>query len=376
LVAVCSAPSSAAAEQFPAPRPYQLSRCLVKGADNAVLNNVSPERRAILARGVNVTDLFDPDQEPNVEATFRRLRLAGVRHIRIPVSPEVFADNPPSWQAAMLSRLDRSVCAAIAQGLGVVIDLHPFGPLGPQNDSIETLTTRLAQVWRRLAGRYAHASSDKVFFEILNEPKLPDDSQWEVVQSALVHVIRSVAPGNTLIATASPWSTAAALSSLTPLSDRNVVYTFHLYTPMVFTHQGADWSLPDYASVSGLVFPARGDNVAAVTRHAAPNRQAELAAYGREFRDAQPIVSEVETAADWAQRNGSVLIVTEFGVYDKAAPRPARATWLSDVRRALEAHGIGWTVWEYHGGFGIASDLRAGCKAPASAATALDLCGP
>jgi endoglucanase len=26
--------------------------------------------------------------------------------------------------------------------------------------------------------------------------------------------------------------------------------------------------------------------------------------------------------------------------------------WLRDVRTALEADGIGWTMWDYRGGFG------------------------
>jgi endoglucanase len=340
-----------------------------------VLSDVPSERLATLARGVNVTDLFEPGHEQDVDAAFRRLHAAGIRHVRIPISPEVFADNPPSWQAAALSRLDQTVCSAIAIGVGVVIDLHPFSPLGPPGEAIETTTMRVAAVWRRLAGRYARAPVNKIFFEILNEPKLPDERQWETMQAALAHAIRSVAPGSTLIATASPWSTAAALSSLTPLADRNVVYTFHLYTPMIFTHQGADWSLPDYASIGGLVFPARADNVAAVASRAAPDRQSELAEYGRDFRNFRPIETEVETVAGWAQRNGTVANVTEFGVYEKAVPRPARAAWLADVRRTLEAHNIGWTVWEYQGGFGIADDLHLGCVTPASAATALGLCG-
>ena len=188
--------------------------------------------------------------------------------------------------------------------------------------------------------------------------------------------IRSVAPRNTVIATASPWGTAVSLSTLTPLADRNVVYTFHLYTPMIFTHQGAAWSLPDYESVRGLGFPATADNVADVSSRAAPERQAELAAYARTFTTDQSIEDEIDLAADWASRQGAALVVTEFGVYAKAASRSARAAWLAMVRRRLEAHDIGWTVWEYRGGFGVAADLWAGCRVEASAAAALGLCAP
>jgi hypothetical protein len=213
-----------------------------------------------------------------------------------------------------------------------------------------------------------------VFFEVLNEPKFPDEREWEHLQSRIVLAIRSVAPRNTLILTASPWSTATSLIAMMPVADRNVVYTFHTYTPMIFTHQSAPWSLPSYASVAGLAFPANAENVRAVAGHIEAARQDELAAYGRDFVDDQRIASEIDVAASWGRRNGVAVVATEFGVLDKAPPS-ARAAWLSTVRLNFEARGIGWTVWEYRGGFGIASDLQRGCMTPDSAAKALDLCG-
>jgi len=377
LLAAAALPLAGAHAQSHAIRP--VPACVPHGysaSNGPAPTEVPPGRRAVLARGVNVTDLLAADRYPDLEATFRRLRLAGIRHIRIPVPPDAFSDVPPPWQADVLRRLDHSVCAAIAGGLAVVIDLHPFRPLGPEGEPLQTLTTQLAEVWRRLAGRYSALPADKIFFEVLNEPKLPDIHQWEAMQTQLVAAIRSVAPDNTVIATASPWSTAAALTAMTPLSDRNVVYTFHFYTPMIFTHQGATWSLPNFGSIGGLVFPANSGNVAAVSRRAAHGLLADLDTYGKDFRNADPIAAEIQPAADWAKRNGTILMVTEFGVYDKAAPRPARAAWLADVRRELESNDIGWTIWEYRGGFGIDSDLRAGCSTSASAATALHLCAP
>ena len=36
-----------------------------------------------------------------------------------------------------------------------------------------------------------------------------------------------------------------------------------------------------------------------------------------------------------------------------ASPPDDRVAWLRDVRTALERHRIGWTAWDYAGGFGI-----------------------
>jgi endoglucanase len=111
-----------------------------------------------------------------------------------------------------------------------------------------------------------------------------------------------------------------------------------------------------------------------VASHTEAARQEELAAYGRDFVNDQRIISEIDAASAWARRYGVAVVATEFGVDDKAPP-PARAAWLATVRRSLEARGIGWTVWEYRGGFGIATDLQRGCAASDSAAKALGLCG-
>ena len=32
----------------------------------------------------------------------------------------------------------------------------------------------------------------------------------------------------------------------------------------------------------------------------------------------------------------------------------SRTNWIRDVRTALEADGIGWAMWDYHNGFGVA----------------------
>ena len=43
----------------------------------------------------------------------------------------------------------------------------------------------------------------------------------------------------------------------------------------------------------------------------------------------------------------------EFGVYRRVAPATDRVRWIADVRTALQMHGIGWTMWDYAGGFGL-----------------------
>lgn len=362
---------AAASSTIPAPL-----ACLAGTAARVplALDGIPQSRRDRLARGVNMTDLFVDGSEPDLPGLFARLRRSGIRHIRVPVSPLVFAPAAPAWQASVLSRLDSTVCAAVTADLGVIIDLHPFENLQPEGGTTEQIGERLKLVWRRLAARYATASPDDVFFEMLNEPKLADGVQWATMQADILQAIRSVAPANTVIATASPWSTAAALSALTPLADRNVAYAFHFYTPMIFTHQAASWSMPSYETIRSLEFPSKAANVAAVATKTDASLRSQLAWYGDNFRDAGLMTSEIDLASAWSRSNGTVVVSTEFGVFNNATPRDARANWLGVVRTKLESAGMGWTVWEYKGGWGIDHDLLQGCGASNSAAKSLLLC--
>src|SRR5262249_54570259 len=78
-----------------------------------------------------------------------------------------------------------------------------------------------------------------------------------------------------------------------------------------------------------------------------------LTAYAGERWDAGRIDALVARAAAWRDRTGAPIICTEFGVYRPVSPTSARIAWLRDVRAALERHRIGWTTWEYAGGFGV-----------------------
>jgi len=57
--------------------------------------------------------------------------------------------------------------------------------------------------------------------------------------------------------------------------------------------------------------------------------------------------------AEWAHQRGVLAVCNEFGVYRKNADPKDRAAWISDVRTALEKHGIGWTMWDYSGSFAV-----------------------
>ncbi len=362
-------PGAAAASR---PDASSLSRCAAAAPDGP-----SALRSGALSRGVNMTDalrLSTPMAQ--VERDMRTVRRLGMRHVRLPVRPDAAlawsGSGPPG---ATLRRLDAVACAAVRAGLAIIIDLHPEGRLALRDGSGDAAVERLATAWDHLAGRYAAIPPSMMAFELLNEPGLTSADRWARDQNALLARIRAAAPRHAVLLTAAPTSTAAALAFLAPTPDAEVGYVFHFYSPMIFTHQGADWTTPDRSSAKGLAYPADPANVAQVRRDAPPGLQPDLDAYARHDGSAAAIGAEIGQAAAWATRNHARLFVTEFGVFHEADPASRRA-WLRDVRAALEASGIGWTAWEYRGGFGVDAGLGRPCADPDSIRRALGLCVP
>jgi len=141
---------------------------------------------------------------------------------------------------------------------------------------------------------------------------------------------------------------------LEPPRDLNVIYNFHFYSPHVFTHQGANWSENYWHFLKNLPYPSTPENVLqAAALVPDPAKRLQVARYGMDHWSAARIDQEFDQVAAWAKHWNVVLTCNEFGVYRKAAKPEDRAAWISDVRKSLEKHGIGWTMWDYSGGFGV-----------------------
>ncbi len=156
-----------------------------------------------------------------------------------------------------------------------------------------------------------------------------------------------------------------------PVGDANVVYAVHFYDPMVFTHQGLDWSADDpLRFLQGVPFPAQ------LTDPAVGRLLQRLAMEGRAAAAAQLMVqlrrpwtderidAEFARAQAWAAGQRTAVIVNEFGVLSWKAAPAARVRWLAAVRRAAERHCIGWAHWDYADGFGFVRRLEDGRERP------------
>ncbi|HEY7616438.1 MAG TPA: glycoside hydrolase family 5 protein, partial [Terriglobales bacterium] len=284
------------------------------------------------------------------------IKSMGFDHVRLSVNPEPMfktgrADELPG---DYLSYLDAAVKMILDQGLAVVIDLHPESEFKARLNKEDAFVEQFADFWRGLARHYSTWDAERVFFEIINEPEFTDRYRWYGVEAKLAATIREAAPQHTIIAAGARWSANDELIFLEPLRDPNVIYNFHFYEPHVFTHQGATWGSYYWHWVKGLRYPSTPESTAQVLANV-PDAVARLflVRYGHDHWNATRVEAEINQVADWARRRNVPVVCNEFGVYRAYADPQDRAAWLRDVRTALEKHGMGWTMWDYAGGFAV-----------------------
>ena len=281
----------------------------------------------------------------------------GFDNVRLSIDPVPLEHSMNGWggpNGDFLTRLDKVVDAMLANGLTVQIDIQPESDYKRRvRDSSEGVE-RFTMLWRRLAAHYANRDQEKIFFEIMNEPEVSDRYRWEGIQAAAAAAIRESAPKNTIIATGPNWSSIADLLTQHPLPDGNVIYNFHFYEPHEFTHQGAGWGAPWWIYTHGIPYPATESSMEQSLKQVpdAANRYA-LEHYWLDHWDAHRIRLQIDAAAAWGKANNVPLICNEFGAYRQVTDPASRMNWIRDVRTALEADGIGWTMWDYRGGFGV-----------------------
>lgn len=218
------------------------------------------------------------------------------------------------------------LAAALNAGLQVIIDQHNFLD---RAKAVDACRTRLKSFWRQVAPRYKDAP-DAVVFEILNEPHGEADAVWNDMLAENLQIIRESNPKRRVIVGPKSWNSMDQLDSLKlPESDRNLVVTFHYYSPFPFTHQGASW-VPELKSTSGVSW----------------GTAAEREQIGRDF----------DRVKAWAQQRGRPILLGEFGALETGA-LPARVAWTSAVARAAEARGFAWSYWQFDSDF-IVWDMK------------------
>ena len=334
--------------------------------NTAQLSSVPAARLAHIRHGINLSEWFAQVYDPKgytkehfqnwtTASDIALIKSMGFDHVRLSVNPQPIMDasRRSGGAAEYFGSLDAAIKMILDAGLAVELDMHPDSDFKARLKE-DDFVARFADFWRTVARHYSSWDQDRVLFEILNEPEMRDPYRWYGVEAKLATAIRQGAPTHTIIAAGARWDDDDDMVFLEPLRDPNVIYVFHFYEPHIFTHQGATWGAFYWHWLKGLHYPSSPENAAQVAAAVpdAPERL-QVIRYGKDHWDASRIEAEINQTADWAKQRNVPLICNEFGVFRSYSDPHDREAWLKDVRTALERYGIGWTMWDYSGSFGV-----------------------
>lgn len=239
-------------------------------------------------------------------------------------------DEYNSWIEESCKLLDAMLPSLRASGVKVCLDLHtsPGGFNGKNINRMfeeEQFASAFVETWRRLAARYK--DEDAVWaYDILNEPVESDDKEdfsyisWRELAIRTSQAIREIDTETPIIFEPSNWGGPTHFADLVPLDIPNIIYSFHMYHPLEFTHQGVFDHNDDWHR---FVYPGEINGVS----------------WNKE--KLREIMSSVRT---FQQKYNVPIYVGEFSAI-RWAPDHSAYRYLKDVIEIFEEYGWDWT---YH----------------------------
>lgn len=275
----------------------------------------------------------------------------GFDHVRLPIDCNVYEAEDGSRLEKGYELVERVVKWCASCGLNIILDLHKaygydFNDAGNgEKNSLFTdpyLQDRFVSLWESIAerfGKYPH-----VAFELLNEVVEENNAQsWNELIRKTVAAIRRFAPETIIIYGGIQWNSATTLKYLEQPADSHILFTFHFYEPLLFTHQKAHW-------VAGITkedvpYPARKEDYMEGSLRIGGQGKTVSESPCEEM-NIDFLQSVFQCAIQTAEEKGVGLYCGEFGVIDQA-PLPDTLAWLRDVMTLFARYGIGYALWTY-----------------------------
>ena len=309
------------------------------------------------SRGLNLTNWFQYNSAHQVQFTrytfedFEDIQSLGVDVIRLPINLHAMTSGAPDYlvDPLLFYFLDQIVDWTEALDMHLILDNHTFDPATNTDIGIYPI---LMAVWPQMAEHFRERGPN-LYYEILNEPHGITDLVWNTIQQNVVSAIRNMDSTHTIVVGPAGWNSYNNLDDMLLYDDDNLIYTFHFYDPFLFTHQGASWSDPSLVSLSGVPFPSGAGPLPSCPPELIGTWiQNELGNYAN-TGTVDAIQNTLDIAAAFSEDRGVPIYCGEFGVYIPNADPAHRVAWYQTVVQYLDSLDIAWTMWDYHGGFGL-----------------------
>lgn len=289
-----------------------------------------------------------------VREDIERIAGFGCDHVRVPVDYIVIEGEDGSMLEDGYKYIDNVISWCREFHLNVLIDMHntfgyTFDPLEVNGDKEiffrdEKLQERFYIMWDRISKRYAN--QEDVAFELLNEVISPDvKDSWNAIADKAVDVIRKNAPKAYIVIGGVCYNNVRSVPLLNPPKDDHIVYNFHCYEPMIFTHQRAYW-MEEMPKDITVTYPATTLEYSEQSKGFDPNWAGAILNMKAKETNADYFAELFEPAVEAATKNNAPLYCGEYGVIDQA-PAESTIKWIKDIHEAFERYGIGRSLWNY-----------------------------
>ncbi|MBR1471812.1 MAG: cellulase family glycosylhydrolase [Lachnospiraceae bacterium] len=279
----------------------------------------------------------------------------GFDHVRVPVDYNVLEDEEGRLKEDGFACLENCRAWCEEYGLRMLIDLHEcygysFDPLKKDMDRErffydDALQARFLKLWEEIAVRFRDYPG-QVAFEPLNEVVLQEVADaWNKVVAKYIETMRRIVPDSYLVIGGVCYNNVMSVPLLDIPLDEKIVYNFHCYEPIIFTHQGAYW-VENMPQDFRIAYPKTLEDYKA----AGNSLSTDLA--GAVYNEGISEIGEgffediFAPAIQKAEADNVPLYCGEYGVIDLAAAE-SRLNWLRDIHAVFKKHGIGRALWNY-----------------------------
>ncbi len=287
------------------------------------------------------------------KADIENISRIGFDHVRLPIDYELVQDENGNFIESGFAYIANCIDWCGEYGLNMVLDLHKTAGYVFDDESVtgffrsEELIQRFIALWNEFAVRYGKYSQ-RLSFELLNEVVNEcDNAPWMEIAERTVAEIRKSAPDIKILVGSYMNNSVLTVKHIAQPFDENIVYNFHCYDPLLFTHQGAFWikNMPvdyriSYPMGKAEFIEASAENPANIIPH-----ENDIPEDGFSAEYFENIFRE---AIEVAEERGVMLYCGEYGVIEHTDPQSA-LNWYNDIHAVLSKYGIGRAMWSYKG---------------------------
>lgn len=304
-----------------------------------------------------------------VEDDIRALSEWNIDHIRVPVDYELFENSNGEFLPEGFGIIHQTAEWCRKYGLNMILDLHKTAGFsfdaGEKESGFfysEELQERFYRLWVKLTEEFGQYK-DIMAFELLNEITEKEYGEiWNRIAAECIRRIRAVCPDVSILVGGYWNNSVIALKDIDIPIDDHIVYNFHCYEPLIFTHQGAQWIAGMPADFK-MNFPETKENYSAAVDKLHLSTLELVNTLDISCIDGQIFDKLFGKAAAIAEKYSVPLYCGEFGVIDSADSESTSA-WYKAITDAFRKYSIGHAAWNYKKmDFGISDSAPSLCAA-------------